>query len=277
MTLVDIHRRQVQQDPFLYLSQYEQAEYAVFARLADLPDWLGRSEGEGITFIFSIGRCGSTLAVNLARAAGLLAYSECDALLGMPSYQSAGKPPMVENLLRRIVGSLAAYEPRARIVIKMRAQSNRDVLWFTTAFPRARFVFLLRSLAPWVASYVQVFNWSSEQMLNSLREAAKAQCHLAESGRLAGCIRYEDLVARPAEAIVRMFGKKAERAAPIDVTRVLQRNSQLDLLPKRRELANQVEPRLRELCGKLAEEPELRDFVASQGIADLPDVDPARH
>ncbi len=263
LMMVDTSRAQVESDPFLYLSQFERARYCVKTRLRHIPVDLGEVAEPDVTFVFSIGRCGSTLVSNLAKAAGVTAYSEPDAVLGLPDFTSPGARPRVERLLRSVVGMLHRHAGRQPIVVKLRTNSNRDIRWFSQCFPRARFVFLSRNLVPWSRSYATVFNWTAEQMLRNLTNAVAAHDHLREIGLLSAFIPYETLISAPHASVERLLGTPLDSKAQDRVADAMAQDSQAGLLRQDDGRQGRADTQLTELKNLLEASPRRDKFRAS--------------
>lgn len=263
LTFVDTHPDQVIEDPFLFLSQYRNATYVLQTRPKDLPAELLEDRSERVTFVFSIGRCGSTLVSNLAKACGLSAYSECDALVGMPHYNGPGAMPAVETMVRATVGALVSFAGDAPIVIKMKAQSNIDVRWFTALFPHARIVFLSRRADAWARSCIEVFDWRTPQLANTIRIGTLAYDHLTAAGRLNAFLRYEDLVTDASRAVERLFGHEAAARAGERLSQTMARESQSGLMTRRVPAQEVIDRRIAEFQAELSADPRADAIVAS--------------
>lgn len=153
---VDLHA-----ETFLYQAQFRHA-----TRLFALPyeDFLAAGDlrgdpRENVVFLYSVGRCGSTLLSNaFRRLDDVLSISEPNApsqLLG------AANDPETAALLRSAVR--LHCKPHggghpAHYVIKFRAEGTRLAAPLQRLFPASRAVFLYRDVVPVVRSYLRAFH-----------------------------------------------------------------------------------------------------------------------
>lgn len=170
--------------PFLYQRQRRQA-----AMLADIPferlPELGQAEGMTPTFIFSIGRCGSTLLSRMLAAVGEQAVSEPDALTNIALVDNAEQGRQAAEAGELIVRSCVEALRRAcgpSPVIKLRAVCNLAAAAFVRALPNARYVFMFRGREDWVRSYSRAFGDSAAELEALLRQSAQAFQHLRAPG-----------------------------------------------------------------------------------------------
>jgi hypothetical protein len=142
---------------FAYATQFDRAERALqmsfgdFLALAEtLPD------PPNPVFVFSIGRCGSTLLSRmLAGVPGVWSLSEPDAPTNMAAARAVLAPSEKAALARAQAQVL--FRPPAGMdvstfVIKFRSFSIFDLKPWLTAFPGARHLFLWRDAAGWANS-----------------------------------------------------------------------------------------------------------------------------
>ncbi|OBU85079.1 hypothetical protein MY55_18735 [Chromobacterium subtsugae] len=201
--------------PFLYQRQRRQA-----AMLADIPferlPELGQAEGMTPTFIFSIGRCGSTLLSRMLAAVGEQAVSEPDALTNIALVDNAEQGRQAAEAGELIVRSCVEALRRAcgpSPVIKLRAVCNLAAAAFVRALPNARYVFMFRGREDWVRSYSRAFGDSAAELEALLRQSAQAFQHLRAAGAEPELVWYEDLLADPAAALRRILPHRADLAA----------------------------------------------------------------
>jgi hypothetical protein len=143
--------------PFAYATQFDRAERALrldFETLTGLAD--GLPDPPGPVFIFSIGRCGSTLLSRmLGEVPGVFSLSEPDAPTNLAAARAVLRADEKAALARAVARLL--YRPpagtgRLGFVVKFRSFSIFDMAPWITAFPEARHLFLWRDAAGWANS-----------------------------------------------------------------------------------------------------------------------------
>ncbi|AIP04610.1 sulfotransferase [Burkholderia pseudomallei] len=215
--------------PFLYQRQRRTAR-----QLLDVPfeqlEAPGRAARMTPIFIFSVGRCGSTLLSRLLAAVGEQAVSEPDVLTSVAHFDDAAERAAALPARERIVQScVAAFEPACgpAPIIKLRARCNRAVDVFLNAMPHARYVFMCRNRDDWVRSSSRAFGDSGEALAELLKASVEAfdRMHAARVDPL--LVWYEDLLADPLAALRRILRARddldAHRAA---VERALRADAQ---------------------------------------------------
>ena len=213
---------------FLYASALDHAiavSSVPFERLA-----APRSRAASPTFLFSIGRSGSTLLVQLLRAAGCQAASEPDWFTQICRLSEAERyfigPAMEQAMVRAGVASLASHlGPRP--FIKLRSQCNARPELLMQPMPGARAVLLLRGRRHWALSRWRAFREPPEQIADMLREGVTAYDHLADMGRPPLIVWYEDVLEDPAGALLAIQpGLTLDADAHARITAVMTEDSQ---------------------------------------------------
>lgn len=161
---------------FTYLRQYEVAERALlvpFDALAGLAVQI--PPPPRVAFIFSIGRCGTTLASHILTRAGAWCLSEPDVYFSLSMNRARYGHDEMRGLIDACTRLL--YRPPAgRAVetfgIKFRCQCLADAAHFHAAFPDAAFVFMYRDALSWGNSF---FRFMQKQGFPSLLEGDKRQ------------------------------------------------------------------------------------------------------
>lgn len=211
ITFVDVPYQAFKDEPFMYVTQYQDADVVATANAQQLEEQY-LSETVAPVLIFSMGRCGSTLSANLSKAFGFTTYSECEALRALPPLSRNGLSKPSVTTVRAVIGALCVHAESDNVVLKMRSQSNATPEYFTEACPEARFVFITRAWRPWARSFVNAFNWSAEQIFENLQHSLHTLSYLRETDRLAALIRYEDMVADPIGATEDTLATRADGA-----------------------------------------------------------------
>ncbi|WP_186024361.1 sulfotransferase family protein [Burkholderia gladioli] len=215
--------------PFLYQHQRRHVQW-----LAELPferlDAWHDDAGLTPTFVFSIGRCGSTLLSRLLAAAGEPAISEPDVLTNVAWVDDDAELAVARrwgpSVVRAAVCGLALACGRAP-VIKLRARCNRAVDVFLQAFPQARYVFMFRERDDWVRSTSRAFGERGETLAELLKVSVEAFDRLHRAGVRPQPVWYEDLLAGPLPALRRIVSDPAALAARGDaIATALSRDAQ---------------------------------------------------
>lgn len=189
----------VREEAFFYQGQFRHATEVIGIELAKVHKLLdARPEllEQDPALVFSIGRCGSTLFSKLGGAAGMIDFSEPDVFV---SSHRITEELHARRMLRASVAMLAlnAQTTPDRMVIKFRSHSNTAIGNFLKVFPNARYVFLMRNLRAWSASFISKFNWSNDQLLNCLVSGAHAMDALESAGARWTLLRYEEFSRQP--------------------------------------------------------------------------------
>ena len=200
--------------PFFYQAQYRQATQVLSCpveRVGMLVPAAGFDPAR-LIFVFSIGRCGSTLLSALLRARSIISVSEPDSLYQLsglirPLTRQFG-PAGWTSLLHHSVGLSHGLAERAtgfsgEVAIKLRSQSNNIARLVAREFAASQFVFILRDLRSWFVSCARAFGRTPEQSARIIAGAVNAIHDLRRSGASLTIIWYEELVADPASVIGR--------------------------------------------------------------------------
>ncbi len=191
--------------PFYYLDQFHEAQALRLTPAADYAEAIGLPGSRRRVFVFSVGRCGSTLVAKVFAAAGIASVSEPDVLLDL------GTPRVVQALGlgaaptdRLYAACLAALEARfgdpPRLAVKFRAQGSAQphLRRVHRLFPDARFVVLFREPAAWARSCAETFGFSAETLRWLFEANLKAAEYLMEREADLQIVRYEEVTRDPA-------------------------------------------------------------------------------
>lgn len=156
-------------------------------------------------FVFSIGRCGSTLLVNLCKNIGIKTISEPDYLADIKNRLSVNQSEdeVIEilkwntNLLSEIFGT--------NPLIKLRGSSINDIDYFAKAFPQSKYVFMLREPIAWAKSNMKAFNDTPEALADYLKRGIEVYDQFIKLGLKPKLIWYEDLIMNPIESLNSIF------------------------------------------------------------------------
>ncbi|WP_395331137.1 hypothetical protein WBP06_01470 [Novosphingobium sp. BL-8H] len=203
---------------FLYQAQREQAQQGVLVSFDALDALFPASlPPTGVTFLFSVGRCGSTLAADLLGAVGIPSASEP----GVYEQLVAGHRRSWLNrrdrarVIRATTRALSAFvgEP---LVVKLRAQCTivaREIAVAT----QGRCAMILRALEPWAMSTYRAFGqWPDnrpDELAWRYANAVRVFDVLTRAGRRPQLVWYEDMLRDPA-TLLQAVGAQAPVSAP---------------------------------------------------------------
>jgi len=199
--------------PFLYQHQRRHVQMQAEVPFEQLD---GRKAIEQMTptFLFSIGRCGSTLLSRLLAAAGEQAISEPDVLTSVAHFDDENERAAAEGWRRTVVQAcVAAFAPSCgrAPVIKLRARCNLAVDVFLEAAPHALYVFMCRDRNEWARSNLRAFGESGAALADLLKASLEAFARMHRAGVRPVLVWYEDLLADPVGALDRIVPASAGR------------------------------------------------------------------
>src|ERR1051326_1655288 len=218
--------------PFLYIAQFEAAERVTtipFARLQEM-DLRGP---ERPVFIFSPGRCGSTLLATLLKAAGARVLSEPDFFTQLATLREDRRfrtnPQLVPHLIRSAMASFRA-QWGDDLVLKLRGRCNVIAEDIARQFPTALFVVMLRDRTDWVRSHYGAFGGKPDALAKTYARAIETLDKISSVGTWPLVIRYEDLRASPRETVRRLQSAGVPLNPDFEsaIAPILQRDSQTD-------------------------------------------------
>jgi hypothetical protein len=198
--------------PFFYMRQFDLASHAALISADTFCDFASHSSNSHHpVFILSIGRCGSTLLSQSAKAVGTLSIPEPDILTVLASKRKSGShtipPKDWKRLYTSSISHLSAIADEKIVVFKFRAQSTTPfhAARLATLYPDARYIFVFRELKPWAASFVSTLRFSNKTLGWLLKSAIQALDTLTNAGIVPTIIWYEDFstdLTTPAQAMV---------------------------------------------------------------------------
>jgi hypothetical protein len=213
--------------PFLYLEQRRTAN-----RLAELSferlDEIATSPMSPL-FIISPGRCGSTLLVQVLRAAGIEAISEPDSYTNLATRRSLTHADIAIPRERELLQACTATFLRGwgtSPVIKLRGVGCFIVKQLLDAIPDARFVVLFRDRRPWAESHSRQFGFDAVELANVLKQCIVALHDIEQSGRRPTVLWYDGVVRAPLDALATLVAPEVLSHRRQQVLDVLSRDSQ---------------------------------------------------
>ncbi len=212
---VDIHGAQTA--PFYYLHLRRSARCVVSAPWEALP--LNGADRSAPIFLFSPGRCGSTLVSRLLSAAGAPNVSEPDYYTQATSAVCASRFNPWRERVRQVVAAMgsdlaAALGAAQPPVVKLRAESCRapDLLVAPT---ERRTLFMTRDFESWARSNARAFRNPAAKSVRKFLTALRCAAWLrANSDCLV--LAYDDLMADPsgvAAGLGRFLGREIPATA----------------------------------------------------------------
>ncbi|MDO7413088.1 hypothetical protein Q5X48_14860 [Acinetobacter baumannii] len=159
-------------------------------------------------FVFSIGRCGSTLLVNLCESLGIKTISEPDFLANIS--ERIGSNHSEETISEILKWNTNLFSPffGTSPLIKLRGSSIKDIEIFSKIFPNSKYIFMLREPMAWAKSNIKAFNDDPISLAYYLKEGIEAYKKLFNLNLNLSLIWYEDLVDKPEEILCSLFGEK---------------------------------------------------------------------
>ncbi len=166
--------KKLEESPFLY-----QAQRALSSQVLRIPFdayknyFLDRKDAVSrLNFIFSIGRCGSTLASTLASKFGSPSFSEPDVFLNLNKKILGSEAQLLNALCKHFV--MLSPCSASRITIKLRAENSWLMPFVARHVKGSKILFLTRELSAWQKSYASKFARSDEGLLRLLRKCFEA-------------------------------------------------------------------------------------------------------
>lgn len=194
------------QSPFLYKELRENAKLAVkipFSRLAEVSasHWGGTQQRPSPLFIFSIGRCGTTLLCKLLSAYDAAVLSEPDAYthaaMMLGGLDGETRERSVSQALGFATRGLLSKCNGKQGVIKFRSQVNSIAALLMKVNPDARGFMLLREPIAWAESIYRAFDWDPESTATHYCEALTAAYQCRAVGRPLTTIWYDGIRSNP--------------------------------------------------------------------------------
>ena len=188
-------------EPFYYLAQYHHATHLARASSADLAP----ASDAPRRFVFSVGRCGSTLLSDLARRAGLTTLSEPDALT--PLALDREPPDSAAALYPRVVDAcLEGWRTGASetpALIKLRAQHSnaRHLALIVQSVRRPSFTFVFREPRAWARSMAGHFALPVERLVALYAAPVAALVEARRARAEVRTLTYEAMIANPDAAL----------------------------------------------------------------------------
>jgi len=222
---------------FLYEHQQKAARTLVsipYESLADVA-WEVTPDEAAPCFVFSMGRCGSTLLSKLLGGMGLPSLSEPDVFtqysMALPKAGAVPGFDHIHSVFGYVVSSLLSAAGSATGAIKFRAQTNSMADQLMTALPKARGLMLVREFDAWASSLYRTFSFVPETIADTLACAHQAVHACSQVGRPLELVRYEDLCERPLERLQELgqkLGVAVDEANESRIRQILSEDSQAD-------------------------------------------------
>ena len=184
--------------PFYYLHLRRHAQRVVSAPWEALPFALQPQLAP--VFLFSPGRCGSTLLSRLLSAAGCANVSEPDFYTQATGIFAAGplnpwRAPMTRAVAAMGVDLAQALDPTQALIVKLRAESCRAPELLVPD-PDRRTIFMTRGFEAWARSNQRAFRNGARKAVGKYLRAMTCEAWLKKNSRC-HVLRYEDLQSDP--------------------------------------------------------------------------------
>jgi hypothetical protein len=189
---------------FLYEAQFNSANYYYSVHLEELirrgHDATEAMANYSPTFVFSTGRCDSILINKLAVAVGLSCFSEPDILTDATRHLDH---PDLVPVIQHAVSSLLAFSRAsdANCLFKLRSDCNSLIPAVHRAFPNAKYVFILRDLQDWRASFIGKFNCSDQALVENLLQGIACIDYVGDNQLPHTVMHYESFARSPETAV----------------------------------------------------------------------------
>jgi hypothetical protein len=220
-----VDTKAAQSAPFYYLYLRRNARAVV-----SVPWERGRLSGDSVrepVFLFSPGRCGSTLLSRILSGAGIPNVSEPDfyTQLTAKAVASALNPfrPAIQSAVANMGADLVAVagEP---LVVKLRAESCRaPALLLRTAEQRT--IFMTRDFESWARSNGRAFRNGPRKSVGKYMQALSAYAWLKRNSKC-HLVRYEDLLAHAPTTMGELGSFLHETISPAPVAATMKEDSQ---------------------------------------------------
>ena len=184
--LVDTHAEDFKK-PFLYQSQRANCTSLIRTKLRDVK--LPNIDKSKLTFIFSIGRCGSTLLSKLMSSVNYNEISESDI------YSSSQNSELINKTIKIFLQHNSMIHDKSSF--KFRSQTNEFVDKYIEIFKESNFIFLYRGKEDWARSFSGKFGWNDAQLAHAYKQGANTLNKLLMSQVNLKVIKYENLIDNP--------------------------------------------------------------------------------
>ena len=183
-------------------------------------------------FVFSVGRCGSTLLAALLKACGQPSVSEPDFLTQLAVLKPAERRRLGSRAIRTLAAAGSASLARQcgrQCVVKLRHHCNTFWPELIAAVPDCRLVFMLRDRVSWARSRHRAFGDGPEVIARLLREGLEALDRMVRAGARPQVLWYDQLIGDPAGVLKSLSVDSGSLRLPEDpqaLQDVLARDSQ---------------------------------------------------
>ncbi|MBF0622943.1 MAG: sulfotransferase [Magnetococcales bacterium] len=227
----------LQEATFHYLPQYHQTKQLIATPFSQLNEWAKaapKSSGK-VIFLFSMGRCGSTLVNQIFRAIpDFVALSEPDAHTNIAmvrqrygSLLDSQLKPLIQSCLTLDQAAVNQYASQG-FLVKFRSHVTPLISLYHRSRPDAHILYMYRDARPWRCSVTR--NWyhnnpenMAQAWASNMAQAQQAQ----QSGVPLIPIRYESLLEHPHETLQKLFAMIGVPSLPMEkLSAILNRDSQ---------------------------------------------------
>lgn len=160
-------------------------------------------------FIFSIGRCGSTLLVKLCGNLGVKVVSETDSLTNL--FEGLKHELTINDILKIIKFNVGFFSDKKdeKVVFKLRGTAFDDIDLFIRAFPNAKYIFIFREPIAWAKSNIKAFGDDPSILVEYLKNSIKTYDLISNRNLNFITIWYEDLILDPISILREVIGDES--------------------------------------------------------------------
>ncbi|MEA5474120.1 glycosyltransferase family 2 protein [Synechococcus sp. CCY9201] len=223
--------------PFLYRAQREFSTVAAFTSISDIATSSERISEirQNVTFVLSIGRCGSTLAHHILLAAGDVSFSEPDVLCQVNAFSPSLSLRIFQGLLYYFCDwSSITFPESNRVSFKLRSYQSWMYEIICSSLMNPEFIFIKRQIWSWVKSFVASFGTDYAQLAKILLLNYSAVNGLRRAGANYRILEYETLSANPGQLV---------NNSVIELEHIKRVNSQESMAPNAGEVELEVSAR----------------------------------
>jgi hypothetical protein len=222
--------------PFFYQEQFQLTRHLLLCPIERVSEMCpsGAANPEKFLFVFSIGRCGSTMLSMLFKTVSLPAISEPDIFSELALKRTAidksmgavGWTYLAEASTEMLAHFAGLGDRSSRVMpIKFRSQVNLAADRIAAAFPQSKFVFILRQPAGWFRSMKRAFGVDVERGMRAMNAGLQAIDCLSRA-RQFHVVWYEDIVANPGTVLSRIVDLTDDQIAELNKGTALAEDSQ---------------------------------------------------
>ncbi|WP_134678850.1 hypothetical protein [Paracoccus ravus] len=186
---------------FYYQSIRQHAAEAIDVPYRHLAPWEGTLPAIPI-FVFSIGRCGSTLFSQISKAAGLPTWSEPDSFTNLVRMTEIRRNEQLRHKLARVALNDLARKVRNEggpdyFAVKLRSHVSFICTQLAAQHADSKSYFLVRDPVPWAKSFGTHFGSNPATLANRLDRMIRTMRHARDGGMDLRLLDYAEMLEQP--------------------------------------------------------------------------------